>query len=822
MMKRFVFLALLTFMFGVVTAQTMSDNDVLKLIKTEQEKGLSQQEIATELVKKGVTMEQLKRIKQRVESEKKGSFTKSYDDEEEIDRNRNKMKLELDAKKLEKELKFVEEDEDDEKGKEKSINVEEEAPVFGRNIFNNELLTFEPSVNIPTPTNYILGAGDDVIIDIWGASQLNINETISPDGSIFIDGAGLVHLAGLSVAQAEKRLKESLSDVYGGSQVALSLGKARSIQVQVMGEVVTPGTYTLSAFSTVFNALYSSGGINEIGTLRDIKVFRNGKEVAVIDVYDCILNGDNKSNVRLQDNDVISVGAYVAIAEVSGKVKRPMKYEVKENETLLDVISYAGGFTGDAYTENLNVTRKNGREYSMHTVSKAEAATFTLKDGDALEVQAMLDRYSNMVEVEGAVFYPGKFELGSKVKTVRQLVEMAGGVHEEAFLNRAVLQHRNFDNTIETEAVDLKGILAGTSPDVVLKNNDLLFVPANTAIQGEQYFNIEGEVNLPGKYRFAKNTTIEDLILQAGGLTRAASLMKIDVYRHVIDPAREEYNDEISKMMTFSLKDGFLVNGGENFTLEPFDYVVVRRAPSYTPMKSVKAEGCLMYSGAYVMSCHNYRMSDLVKNAGGFTKRAYIKGASLSRKMSDDERKQRELVMMNSRIQLLEEKMRDSDNEINVAVYDSLMNIKLNIDEVYTVAINLEEAVKNPGSQSDLVLRDGDVLNVPELSYTVRVSGEVRHPLTLNYEKGKNIKYYVKHAGGYTDRARKKGVYVIYMNGDVLNASKSSEKVVEPGCEIVVPRKSSNSGLTPVEMATIGTSTASIATMIVAIINLLK
>ena len=816
-MKRFVFLVVFSLVAGFAAAQMISDDDVIEILKTEQAKGKSQQEIATELVKKGVTMEQLKRIKAKVEKEKEAFFSKNADEEKAIDRSRDEEQAKTDAKNMGKELSSM---------LKPAPEETDGMGVFGRNIFKNKLLTFEPSMNMPTPANYVLGAGDDVIVDVWGASQLNIKETVSPDGKIFIDGVGPVLLAGKSVAQAEKYLKSVLNDVYGGSQISLSLGVARSIQVQVMGEVVAPGTYTISALSTAFNALYAAGGINKIGTLRDIKVYRGGKEIAPSDVYDYIMNGKNSGDVSLQDNDVISVGAYVAIVEVAGKVKRPMKYEVTGDETLLDVISYAGGFAGDAYTENLNVTRKSGREYSMHTVSKQGAASFTVKDGDAVEVQGMLDRYSNMVEIEGAVFFPGKYEYGSNINTIKQLIEAAGGVHEDAFLNRAVLQHRRFDNTRETQAIDLKGILAGTSPDVVLKNNDLLFVPVNSSLVGEQTISIGGEVNLPGRYVFAENTTIEDAVLQAGGLTRAASVVKIDVYRLKIDPKAAVYNDNNVEIFSFSLKDGLVVDGGEGFVLEPFDEVFVRRNPTVEKMAIVRVTGCVNFEGGYVATSKNYRLSDLVNAAGGVTEFAYVKGATLYRQMTEEERKQYEIAMKTMQIQMLEEGLRNDGHTINMALLDSITQLKLELSSSSSssssIAINLEEAIKNPGSLADVVLRDGDILNIPEYSSTIRVSGEVRHPITKSFEKGKNVKYYIKNAGGYSDNAKKSGVYIVYMNGNVVKVSKRSKKVVEPGCEIVVPRRSARNKLSPTEMATIGTSTASIATMIVAIINLLK
>lgn len=802
MMKKFLFLVLISMISSLSFAQMLTDDRVLEIIIAEKESGTSQQEIASKLLKQGVTTDQLQRVRTKLE-------VKRYDE--------SAVKDVKDAERVRKPVQDASEQHD------ALITGYAIDKVFGRNIFNKENLTFAPSMNIPTPANYVLGSGDVLIIDVWGASQFNLKETISPDGKIFIDGVGPVYLSGLTVAQAERHVKDNLGDVYNDSQVSVSLGSVRSIQVQLLGEIVAPGTYTISAFSTAFNALYAAGGINDMGTLRDIKICRKGKVVAHIDIYDYIINGKTEADVRLQDNDVISVGTYSNIVKVEGRVKRPMMYEMKDDETLLDVISYAAGFAGDAYTENIKVTRKSGREYSMHTLTKSEAAEFTMKDGDVVSIDKMLNRFSNMIEITGAVFYPGAYELGDKIKTVRELLAAAGGVVEHAFLERAILQHRYFDRTAETVPIDLKGIIDGTAPDVPLKNNDHLFIPSLAEMIGEQPVFIDGEVNLPGRYRYTQNMTIKDVILQAGGLTRAASTMKVDVYRNILDVNATKQFEELSEKFTFTLQDGFVIDGGDNFILEPFDEVFVRRSPTYSQTSTVRIDGCVNYAGGYVMLKRDYRLSDLVKEAGGFTDQAYIKGASLRRTMTQEERKQNETVAKMSNIQMLEDALRNSgENGVNLALLDSLMTLKLNLRSVYPVAIDLEDAIENPGGLSDLVLRSGDVLTIPQYTQTVRVSGEVYSPSTVTFEKNKSVKYYINHAGGFSNNARKRGVYIIYMNGDVAKVSKSSRKAVEPGCEIVVPRRNSKSRLSATEMATIGTSTASIATMIVAIINLLK
>lgn len=830
-----------------MVAQTMTDDQIINFIMSEHQKGATEMDITTKLLKKGVGIDQIRKVVNNLTSLKEGAGLGILEKESEqrpmrvraVPANsdypysaskKESKNSQLNGKKTKnlkkdnyiygynygEDLEAAEEDS-------KDIYFEEDdsLKIFGHDIFNNELLTFEPAMNISLPATYVLGAGDQVIIDIWGASQVTIDDYISSEGYFVVEGVGPLYLAGKTLEQAGAYLNKVLGDVYSDSKISISIGKIRSIQVQVLGEVVMPGTYTLSALASAFNALYAAGGITDIGTLRNIKVYRGGKSVASIDVYDYILNGKTDCNIRLQDDDVISVGAYSGVVDMRGKVKRPMRYEVIPGETMMDVISYAGGFTGDAYTDNFNVTRKNGRQYSMHTIDKQAAAAFEMKDGDAVNVEAMLARYSNMIEVTGAVFYPGQYELGSKISTVKELVTAAGGVTEKAFMERAILQHRNFDNTIETQAIDIKGIMDGTAPDVTLRNNDLLYVPNNFDLAEEKTITVRGEVHFPGVYKFAENTSVKDIILQAGGFTHAASVMKIDVYRRSLNPYTTAANDTITESYSFSLKDGFILDG-ETFVLKPFDEVVIRKNPTFTKMQMVKVEGCVNFAGSHILSNKNYRLSNLINAAGGFTNVAYVKGASLYRKMTVEERRLREISMKTAQIQMFEESLRDNAKDLQMELLDSLMTMKLDLGETYPIAINLQEAVDNPGSLSDIVLRDGDVLTVPEIVSTIRVSGEVNYPLTMSYESGKNVKYYIKHAGGYSHSARKKGVYIVYMNGNVVNVSKSSRKVVEPGCEIVVPRKGLNNKMSVAEIAALGTSSASIATMIVAIINLLN
>ena len=837
MTKKIVFLFALLLSFQWVAAQSVSDEQVIKIVMTEREKGSDEKTIAQKLLRQGVTPAQLRRIKAKYDQEQEGLGAV---DVTTIKRNRATLDKNAPVKDRKGENFMLR----DEKAKYNNLQkremlqsemgfldidsvvyynnlMKDKETVYGRNLFNNELLTFEPAMNIPTPADYVLGAGDQVIIDIWGASQQSIDGEISPDGFVVIEEIGPLKLSGLTVAEANDYVKEMLGGDYNGSSITLSVGTVRSVKVEVVGDVVTPGSYTLSAFSTLFNALYTAGGITEMGTLRDINVYRGGKAIANIDVYDYIVNGNNSGNIRLQDNDLIVVGPYDAIVSVGGKVKRPMKYEMKENETLSKLLSFAGNFTGDAFTKNIRVIRKSGREYSVHTVEKDAFASFKLFDGDSIFVDSIVSRFSNMVEVKGAVFHPGMYETGGNINTVLDLLEAADGLREDAFTARAVMHRRKADRRLEVLAVDIEGIMDGRVPDVELRKEDVLFIPSVYDMRGEETLRINGEVNFPGVYEYAENTTIEDFVLQAGGLTNAASMVKVDVFRRIYDAKAMAEQDTITQNFSFAIKDGFVVEGEPGFVLEPFDEVHVRKSPVNSVTMNVTVEGAVNFAGDYAMYSRNYRLSDLIKAAGGLSDFAYPEGARLYRKMTDEERAQRESVMKLSQIQMYEESMR-SESDYDITLADSLMNLKLELGDVYAVAINLETAIKNPGGVEDIVLRESDVLMVPQYTSTIKISGEVRYPITLNYKKGEKLSYYIKRAGGYSDRAKKNGVYAIYMNGGVSEISRNSSGDIKPGCEIVVPTKNASKKLSTTEIVAIGSSTASIATMIVTMVNLLK
>ena len=839
---------LLAFCVGslLVYGQKMTDSQIVDFVKQEQARGTNQQEIVTKLLQKGVTPEQLRRLRRKYEAEQTqpGAIDLNSDPMQRSNKNVSRQRTnkeraqELLQQRNGRMLRSQNADRNlTPEERQAQMNEEiafldidslvyyqnllrDESEVFGRNIFNNPTLTFEPSQNMATPANYRLGAGDNVIIDVWGASQQTISNTISPDGVIVVEGGGPIKLAGLSVQQATGVIKNKLGQYYADCNFSLAVADVRSIQVQVVGEVNVPGTYTLSSLSSAFNALYAAGGINKVGTLRDIKVYRGGKSIAVIDVYDYLLNGNISGDVRLQDNDVIVVGPYDCLVNIRGKVKRPMFYEMKTGESVKQALTFAGGFAGDAYTKNVRLTRKAGSEYSIHNVDEFQSSAFSIMDGDSIFVDSVVARFSNMVEVRGAVMHEGQYQLGGEIQTVRGLLQAAEGLREDAFRTRAVM-HRLKDNlSLEMVSVDIDGILNGTAADVPLRKGDVLFVPSTLEMKGEQTLTINGEVAFPGTYQYAENTTIGDLILQAGGLTDAASLAKVDVFRRIYDANSVENRGEMAETFSFTLDDRLSVQD-TSFTLRPYDVVAVRRSPTYSEQMNVSVSGCVNFEGNYSMTSKNYRLSDLVKAAGGITSLGYAKGARLNRVMTPDERLQRESSLRAAQIQLYEEAMQ-GDKGYNLAQADSLLQMKMDLGNTYPVAVNLEQALENPGGAEDIVLREGDRLVIPQFSNTVKISGEVSYPISMNYKKGESLKYYIKRAGGYGNRAKKRGVYAIYMNGSVEKLSHHSTKAVQPGCEIVVPTKKQNSRMSTGEVMALASGGASLASVVVALISLIK
>ncbi len=677
--------------------------------------------------------------------------------------------------------------------------------VFGRDIFNNENLSFEPNMNIATPQNYVLGPGDAVNIDVYGASQKSVTATVSPDGDVVIEGFGPVHVSGLTVGQANARIRSTMGARYSSSEIKLTLGQTRTITVNVMGEVKAPGTYTLSAFASVFHALYMSGGPNDLGTLRNIKVYRNNRLVTVVDIYDYILNGKLSGNVRLADNDVIVVGPYDCLVDITGKVKRPMYYEMRKDESISTLLKYAGGFAGDAYTKAVRVMRKTGRERAVFNVGEFDMSGFHVADGDSVSVDSILPRYANTVEVKGAVFRPGMYQLGGDITTVKGLLLNAEGVTEQAFTARAVMHRMKPDRTLKVVPVDVEGILSGRVADIPLQENDVLFVPTKSESMQKRTITIHGEVQYPGIYEYADNETIEDFVLQAGGLKETASTVKVDVARRTSNPAALEPDSVIAETFSLSLKDGFVVDGQPGFTLMPYDEVYVRKSPGYAVQQNVTIEGQAMFPGTYTLSSKNERLSDIIKKAGGVTDLAYVEGARLERRMTQEEILRRQTLLDIAKMQGVGG--------------DSLAIAQLSTGNTYYVGIELDKAIAAPGGDADIVLRQGDRLIIPEYNATVKISGAVMFPNTVAWERGKNASYYIDQAGGWGNRARKSRAYIVYLNGTVARVGHGAK--IRPGCEIVVPQKE-KSTTSLAQTMSIATSVASFGTVIATLANILK
>lgn len=781
---------------SVPAAAQMSDDAVVEYVKDGIANGRSQNEMAMELAAKGVTREQVERIRNASQAGVLTGNAARTAGEQERARRMNDGMMETPAVKVNDVLEDVTEP--------------EATPVFGRNIFTNDNLTFAPSTNLPTPEDYRLGPGDEVIIDIWGNNQATIRQTISPDGTINIPDIGLVSLNGMTIRQADSYMKRKLGQIYSvdgedaKSEIKLTLGNIRTIQVNLMGEVAVPGTYYLSSLSNLYHALYRAGGVSDLGSLRDIQLVRKGKKVASVDVYDFIMNGKTPDNINLEEGDIIVVPAYARLVEVAGNVKRPMTYELRDGETVASLLDYAGGFSGNAYKENVRVVRQNGKEYQVYTVDAPDYASFVLEDGDELTVGQILDRYANRIEVKGAVYRPGIYQLGNGVSTVSQLIAKADGLKGDAFTNRALIHREREDLTLEVISVDVKGILNGTAADIELQKNDILYIPSIHDLSDIGDITVEGEVARPGAFVFADNTTLEDAIMMAGGLLESASTVKIDVTRRIKDASSTSQSENIAEVFTFSFKDGYVLDGEPGFVLQPYDYIYVRKSPSYTEQISVEVRGEVVFPGTYNISRRTERLSDVITKAGGINQWAYVKGARLSRKMDEEEK---------ARLQSTLEVMDSAKDSIDVST--------LATAERYFVGIDMEAALANPGSDVDLVLREGDVLIVPQYNNTVKISGNVLYPNTVTYRPDMTVSDYVIMAGGYGFRSKKNKAYIIYMNGTVSRARRYSIGVVEPGCEIVVPKKRERKGALQ-EVLGVATTASSLATMMATIGNLLK
>ena len=792
-----VIVAIALSLVSVPAGAQMSDDAVISYVKSGMASGRSQTDMAKELAARGVTKAQAERIKAKYEEEQASQNEAArVAGVQEYQRRVNDGALESTAGDID--------------AVSTELGENGAKRVYGRDIFTSRNLTFAPSSNLPTPSNYVLGPGDEVIIEIWGTNEATIRRTISQEGTINIPNIGLVNLNGMTIRKADAYMKKKLGQIYSvdgdnaKSEIKLSLGNIRTIQVNMMGEVANPGTYYLSSLSNLYHALHRAGGVSSLGSLRDIQLIRKGKVIANVDIYDFIREGRMDGDLILEEGDIINVPPYDIIVDIAGNVRRPMSYELKDGETVADLLDYAAGFTGDASTKNIRMIRRNGSEYQIYTINEPDYAGFELMEGDALTVGAMLDRFENRIEVKGAVYRPGTYELGDEIGTVKELVEKAEGLKGDAFTNRALITREREDLTLEILPVDLGAVMAGMAPDVALVKNDILYIPSIHDLKDLGNVTVAGEVARPGTFVYADNMTLEDAIMMAGGLLESASTVKIDVSRRIKNPTSDTPSETIGELFTFSFKDGYVLDGETGFVLQPYDHVMVRRSPGYETQRTVRVTGEVVFPGVYTMTRKEERLSDLVEKSGGLTQWAYVKGARLQRRIIGEER-----TRMQSTLEVLD------------SARDSINIERLDLGSTYFVGIDLKEALANPGSDADLVLREGDVLGVPEYINTVKISGNVMYPNTVTYNPHMTVRDYVTMAGGYGYRSKKSKAYIIYLNGTVERAKRFSRNVVEPGCEIVVPQKRTREGQLQ-EFLSISTTAASLGTMIATIGNILK
>lgn len=800
MKRTALIVALLLCAFTFSSYAQMTDSQVVDYVKTGLASGKSQDQIGRELLARGVTAEQAERIKKTYESQPADgvSVTSQALSQGVIARESNEEAVSSpDASVLD--------------GAAGGPTAGGGATlVFGHDIFNGRTITFEPNENAATPEDYRLGPGDQLIIDIWGNSEGNYVETISPEGRINISQIGPIQLNGLTIKAASEKIRKALVAKYSGiggsrptTSVSVTLGRIRTIQVNVMGEVNTPGTYRLSSFSTVFHALYRAGGVRGNGSLRDIKVIRGSEQIAAVDVYEYLMEGKSETDIALKEGDIIIVPPYVNIATVNGSVKRPMSYELLGGETLSTLLEYAGGFTSDAYPDDFQVIREKGEEHQIFTVKAKDKDSFVMEDGDLVSVGANLDRFSNMVEVRGYVFRPGMYEFGGDIATVRQLITRSGGLKEDAFDGRALIVREKEDLSLETNSFDLGALLAGKTEDILLRRNDIVVVSGKYELYDRGVLTINGYVASPGVFPFTENTTVEDLILLAGGLLDGASMARVDVARRVTDPNSMAPLESVGETFSFAIQDGLAIGEGENFILQPYDVVSVRKSPAYSVQQFVEVAGEVNFPGSYVLLAPGERLSDLINRCGGITPQGYLRGGTIQRRLTEDE-----IARQAVKGELLR----------SVSGRDTLDEASVTISDTYYFAVDMEQALNHPGSRYDPVMQEGDRIFIPVMQYTVRISGAVLYPNTVIYMPGKNYRYYVNAAGGFTSNSRKNKAFILYPNG-MARPAHSSSADIEPGCEIIVPQKGRRTGMSTGEVLSLATSTTSLLSMIALLIS---
>ena len=752
----------------------------------------------------------------------------------------------------------------DDLNKEKTEGSKTKSDIFGLDVFKgNSLLTFQSNLNIPTPVGYILGSGDKLFIDVYGQSEAYYQIEISPEGTIILENFGPIHLSGLTVKNATKRIENRLSKVYLGIKgdkkntfVNVSVGKSRTIKVNIVGEVDVPGSYTLSAFNTVYNALYIAGGITENATLRDIKVYRNNKLISKVDIYKYLTEGDASADVALENNDLILVKPYTNRVTLKGAVKTKGRFELLKNESLQDLLNYASGFNEEAYTKTIKVKRVSDGEHIVADINKDQFEIFTPKSGDVFQVDKVLDRYKNRVIVNGAVYRPGVYAITQGLG-IKDLLAKTEGLKQDALLTSANIIRTNEDLSTSSISFNLGDVLSGKDQDILLQKEDVVTVLSKKEIKQDDYVEVAGAVNQPGFYTYSKGMKVSDLILKAKGFSKNASQTRIEISRKLKNNNTD--NSKLSQVIVVDLpKELDNLENENNITLSPFDHINVRTNPNFFENAFVYVDGQVNFPGLYSIESKNERISDLLERAGGVNEVAYTDGATLLRKTeyykkeTKFDKRVTTLLALKENLTTERGSLSESDsgllkrinNELDklnvlsgeekkafnksadIAISqknDSLQPYLLPKEELFNVtesiAINLSEIIKNKNSISDLLVQSGDTLFVPKKLETVRLRGQLLNTTTLRHQKNKSTKYYINNSGGFKARADKSKTYVVYPNGQARATKKFLFFNIYPkvvaGSEIIVPEK-----LT--KKSTIGAGTltgiaTSVATLVLAI-----
>ncbi len=825
-----------------VRVDDLTDDQIRQFLDKVEESGLSQQQLEILAKQRGMSSTEIAKLRARILNLRTQPATSV--DQEGID-NVNRLRDDP-----------LEEEQDQFAFFEQLILPdslkEKELEIFGLSIFRNANINFQPSVNIPTPRDYVLGPGDEVIIDVYGASEQSYQEVISPDGNILIPNLGPVYLSGLSIDNAKKKIVARLANIYSGLRsygnqppntfAQISLGQLRSIKVIVVGEVVIPGTYTTSSLSGVFNALYYAGGPTETGSLRQVDILRDGKLIKSFDLYEGLIDGKLNKQFSLQDEDVILVRPYLNRVILDGEVKRPAIYELRQGETLADLIKYAGGFNERAYQELVSISRNDSQRRSITTVSKSGFDETVLRNGDEIKIEPIRGLFTNRIVLEGAVNRPGEYELSQGLSLTRA-IQLAGGLREDAFIGRAIIIRQNEDLTLTSQAVNVKSLMDGSAEDIILRAEDFIKISSIFDLTETQVISIEGEVNNPGKYAFVENLTVEDLITLAGGLKASASNSSVEVARRIVEESSDV--STISEITSIPVRrDLELGDGASTFRLKPFDLVLVRQYAGYNEQLIVEIEGEVMNTGQYALEKRVERISDVIQRAGGLTPYAYVKGATLIRRtefyQSPEEKRDETLRLLEAKRRAQEEGLELEDLDIETQLIETsgetdaasqlkreafeilqdqdtlLQNIR--VKERESIGIDLANILRNPGSKYDLILQEGDIISIPKQLQTVRLQGELLYPSTVRYDGTYSFKDFISLSGGFTDDAKRKKAYVVYANGSVSRTRSflgiRNYPRIDPGAEIFVPKKPDKRKLSPTEIVAIASGLGTIALII--------